>query len=331
MKPRRSEQTTKNANVSGRIRNIRKDKREQLIGTEENITLIPEPSHAVMRIAIIISVVLHLGLLMIKFSDPEKINDFFRSANLEVVIINAVTDEQPTDARLIAQANYAGGGDSNNPNDYATTPYDYAEFSLTGDSFEETQRQLNQARDESMRLLAQVQESYAQLPPIDPSWGENDPRRIAEEERRLELSNKIAAIEQQIREENARPRRMYIGPTARGDAQALYYDTIRRKIELRGTESFPQHAGLPLYGSLLMELVVNPQGNLINARVLQSSGNPVLDRQAQAIAASSGPFQAAPAELLKIEQNVEFVFIMRFNFLNEGRLSAELMERQSIR
>lgn len=331
MKQRRSEQTTKNASVSERIRNIRKDKEEQLTGAGESVSIIPEPSHAVMRLAIIISVVLHLGLLMIKFSDPEKIDNFFRSVNLEVVIINAVTDEQPTDAKLIAQGNYAGGGDSNNPHDYATTPYDYSEFSITGDSFEETQRQLNQAREESLRLLAQVQESYAQLPPIDPSWGENDPRRIAEEERRLELSNSIAAIEQQIREENARPRRMYIGPTARGDAQALYYDTIRRKIELRGTESFPQHAGLPLYGSLLMELVVNPQGILVNARVLQSSGNPVLDRQAQAIAVSSGPFQAAPAELLKIEQNVEFVFVMRFNFLNEGRLSAELLERQSVR
>ena len=288
--------------------------------------LTPKQSNTVLRTAIIVSVVFHLALLTIKFTDPEAINDFFQRSSLEVVLINAQSEEAPTNPQVRAQYDYAGGGDSEEKV-YATSSETHSEVFSAGDSFDEIQAELNAAREESMRLLNQVKAQYAQLPPIDPSWGENDPRRRAEEERRRQLSNTIAAIEQRIQEENARPRRMYIGPAARSDAQAMYYDMVRQKIEQRGTESFPQYAGLPLYGSLLMEVVVSPKGQMVSASVLQSSGNAVLDRQAQAIALKAGPFSAAPPELLRVEQNVEFVFVMRFNFLNEGKLTTELMER----
>lgn len=289
--------------------------------------LLPNQSNSFLRMAVIISVVFHLLLLTIKFTDPQAINDFFQRSSLEVVLLNVQGDQAPNNAQVLAQHNYAGGGESDDPRVYATTPQAYSDFESQGDSFESIQQQLNAARQESMRALAVVKEQFAQLAPIDPSWGENDPRRIAEEERRQELSNKIAAIEQRIQEENSRPRRMFIGPSARKDAQAMYYDSIRRKIEQKGTESFPQHAGVPLFGSLLMQVDVNAKGELVRHIVSQSSGNAILDRQAMAIVDSAGPFSAAPAELLRLESNVEFVFIMRFNFLNEGKVETELVQR----
>lgn len=284
-------------------------------------------SNMFLRVALVVSVVFHLFLLTIKFAGPEAIDDFFRNSPLDVILINAHSDEVPTNPQVLAQHNYAGGGDIEDKSVHASSPLVHSNEFSEGDSFEEIQASLNEARQESIRLLTQVKAQYAQLPPIDPSWGQNDPRRIAEEKRRLQLANAIAAIEQRIREENARPRRMYIGPAARSDAQAMYYDTIRQRIELKGTDNFPQYAGVPLYGSLLMQIIVNPKGQMVEAKIMQTSGNAVLDRQARTIAMQSGPFARAPEELLKTERNVEFVFIMRFNFLNEGKLTTELMER----
>ena len=295
--------------------------------------LMPAQSNAVLRIAVIVSVVFHLALLSIKFGAPEVINDFFRSSStLEVVLLNRGSEEAPTTPQVRAQVNNAGGGDSDNPDDYATSPTSYAPDAVSGDSvFEDSVAEIHARREETLRYLTQARDGLASLPPIDPSWGQDDPRRIAEEERRQQLLDDIAAIEQALREESARPRRMYIGPAAVSDVKAMYYDTIRKQIEARGTENFPQHEGRPMYGQLIMEIVVNPRGELVSTTVLEGSGNAILDRQAQAIAQNSGPFQSAPAELLRVERNVEFVFIMRFKFLNDGTVHTDQLERVSAR
>lgn len=293
----------------------------------EGQTLMPGQSNRVMRFAVTFSIIFHVALLMVKFADPVAINQFIRTSSLEVLLVNAATQEEPSEAKFVAQSNVRGGENTANEGMYATSPYDYSPIASPGDSHEDTIQRQNEAREENMRQLTTIKEQFSLMPPIDPSWGENDPRRIAEEERRRLLSDRIAAIEQKIREENSRPRRVYIGPEARSHVQAIYYDSIRKKIEIKGTESFPQHNGMPMYGNLLMEVSVNPEGALVKAAILESSGNAVLDRQAQAIAASAGPFPPAPPELLRVERNIEFVFIMRFKFLNEGKVETELLER----
>lgn len=289
--------------------------------------LMPRQSSKVMRFAIGFSIVFHVALMMVKFADPVAINNFLRTSSLEVILVNVTTPEAPTEANFVAPKDSAGGGESVNEGVIPTSPDEYSPISSAGDSWEDVIQQQNLQREQTVRQLTSAKEAFSLLAPIDPSWGADDPRRIAEEDRRRQLSDRIAAIEQKIQEESSRPRRMYIGPAARSHIQAVYYDSIRKKIEVKGTESFPQHNGVPMYGNLLMEVSVNPNGDLAKAVILESSGNAMLDRQAQAIAASAGPFPSAPAELLRVERNVEFVFIMRFKFMNEGRVETELLER----
>lgn len=312
-----------------------KSKKEALSQTAVDSTayddqmLMPSPSNKVFRFAIGFSIVLHLALLAVKFSDPVTINNFLRTTSLEVILINAASEDKPSEAVLVAQNDFAGGGESVEVGVYSSSPDEFSLQAQQGNDFEDTIRQMNEARQQTARELTSIKELYSMLPPIDPNLGESDPRRIAEEEYRRALSDKISAIEQRIEEENSRPRRMYIGPSTRSHVQAVYYDSIRKKIEIKGTESFPQHNGKPMYGSLLMEVSVNPVGVLTKTVIVESSGNPILDRQAQAIAASAGPFPAAPTELLKLERNIEFVFVMRFHFKSDGHVETELHERNA--
>lgn len=288
--------------------------------------LLTKESNSVLWWAVIASVIFHLCLLAIKFSDPKALEDLFTRKSLEVVLLNARTEDIPAQAQVMAQYNSAGGGESDN-NDYARASQAYDAVFSSGDSFEKMAAQVGAEAQNNMRMLQVLKESYGRMPPIDPTLGKDDPRRIAEEEKRKHISDRIAAIEQIVQETNARPRRMYIAPSAKRDDQALYFDAIRRKIEQKGTETFPRVSGRLLYGRLKIELVVNARGEFISARVMEGSGNTILDNQSLAIAREAGPFKAAPAELLKAERNVEFVFHMRFNFLDKGHLEVELMKR----
>ncbi|NBQ16025.1 MAG: hypothetical protein EBU31_15780, partial [Proteobacteria bacterium] len=64
---------------------------------------------------------------------------------------------------------------------------------------------------------------------------------------------------------------------------ASYYDHLRRAIEDKGTENFPQLGGQKLYGELTMIVTVNHDGRLIGTEVVDSSGNRALDRRAEAL------------------------------------------------
>jgi protein TonB len=79
---------------------------------------------------------------------------------------------------------------------------------------------------------------------------------------------------------------------------------MRQKIEAYGSAFFPRANGRPLYGSLVIVVSVDAQGQITNnaqgkdgISIGRSSGNPELDRQALAIVRASAPFGSFPAEM----------------------------------
>jgi periplasmic protein TonB len=64
-----------------------------------------------LSIALLISIVVHAGLLTVRFVDPERFNRVFQDTPLEVILVNAKSNEKPDMAKAIAQASLAGGGD----------------------------------------------------------------------------------------------------------------------------------------------------------------------------------------------------------------------------
>jgi periplasmic protein TonB len=116
------------------------------------------------------------------------------------------------------------------------------------------------------------------------------PVQAEREEKRRHLIKLLAEIERRINQENARPKKRYISPATREEVYALYYDHLRRAIEDKGTENFPEFGGKKLYGELTMIVEVNFDGRIQKVEVVQSSGNKTLDRRAEAIARSAAPF-----------------------------------------
>ena len=279
-------------------------------------------SFSTLQIALGVSIAVHAVLLTVRFVDPEGFNRIFQDTPLEVILVNAKTTEKPDPSKVqaIAQHTLAGGGDADKGR--ATTPLPASALTEMGDSPEDAQRKIEALQEQQMMLLAQVRRQLAALPPPDPKQAANTPEAQANEERRLQLFKLLAEIERRVNEQNARPKKRYISPATREEVYAVYYDHLRRKIEDKGTENFPTAAGRKLYGELTMILTVDRDGRVLDAEVVQTSGNATLDRRAMAIARSAAPFGRFSEAMRR--QADQIVVVSRFKFTRDETLETKL-------
>lgn len=269
-----------------------------------------------LQIALGLSIAIHALLLTVRFVDPERFDRVFQDTPLEVILVNAKSSERPDKAQAIAQASLAGGGDA--AKGRATSPLPYSALTSIGDDLEEAQRRMDQMLEQQTQLLAQVRQQLAVLPRPDPRKASEHADNQAQDEKRRQLVKLLAEIEKRINEENARPRKRYISPATREEVYAVYYDALRRKIEDKGTQNFPEQGGKKLYGELVMIVTVNHDGRVLDTEVAQGSGNRQLDRRAEAIARAAGPFgHFGPAMRAKADQ---IAVVSRFKFTREQTL-----------
>lgn len=272
-----------------------------------------------LQLALGVSVALHAALLTVRFVNPEGFNRVFQDTPLEVILVNAKSDELPQKAMAIAQANLAGGGDAEKGR--ATSPLPPQLKARVGDATEDEERRIEALKEQQNQLLAQARKALASLPPPDLQAINPSREAIEREQKRQALIKMLAEIEKRINEENARPRKRYISPATREEVYAIYYDDLRRKIEERGTTNFPEAAGRKLYGELTMVITVNHSGTVLSTEIVQSSGNPTLDRRAQAIVRGLAFGRFSEAMRRRADQ---IVVVSRFRFTREGGLRTQL-------
>ena len=65
-----------------------------------------------LPMAIAASLLLHAGLLAVRFSPPENSKSRPLASSLEIILVNARHDKVPLKADALAQANLNGGGDA---------------------------------------------------------------------------------------------------------------------------------------------------------------------------------------------------------------------------
>ena len=278
-------------------------------------------SFSPLQLALGASVAVHAVLLTVRFVDPESFNRVFQDTPLEVILVNARTNEKPDKAKAIAQASMAGGGDTEKGR--ATTPLPPSALSEAGETLEEeSQRKLQSLQEQQNLLLAQVKTQLAALPPPEPTQPGATPELVAHEEKRRRLIKLLAEIERRINMENARPKKRYISPATREEVYAIYYDKLRRLIEDRGTENFPEVSGRKLYGELTMIVTVNFDGRILGTEIVESSGNKALDRRAEVIARSAGPF--GPFSDTMRRRADQILVVSRFKFTRDETLETKL-------
>jgi len=275
---------------------------------------------SVMQLALAISVSLHAAVLGVRIVDPQDFNRVFQDTPLEVVLVNARTDEAPTKAQAIAQANLAGGGEAEAG--IATSPLPPSPSQIVGDDQTDATRQIEQLQQQQQQILAQIRREVAAMPVPDPRKASMTSAEREQEEKRQQKLHLLAQIEKEINEQNARPRRRYISPATREEVYAIYYDKLRHRIEDKGTANFPSLNGHKLYGELTVNLTIDARGHIVESEVVRKSSSRFLDQRALAIAQAAAPFGAFTDDMKSKADQI--VVTSRFRFTKTEGMQATM-------
>jgi protein TonB len=273
-----------------------------------------------LQVALGLSLAVHAGILTLRFVDPQAFERVLTDTPLEVILVNARSNEAPVKAQAIAQANLAGGGEA--AQGRATSPLAASAEVRLGDTADDARQRIDQMLQEQMQLLTQMRREAALMPP-DSGADQGTPEQRAERERRRQMIKQLAEIEKRINEENARPRKRYVSPATSEAVYAVYYDAMRRKIEDRGTRDFPEVQGRKLYGELTMNVTVDARGRVVEAEVVRPSQSRLLDQRAIAIVRSAAPFGAFTGAMRR--ETDQIVVTSRFRFTREDGFEAQTL------
>ncbi len=141
------------------------------------------------------------------------------------------------------------------------------------------------------------------------------------------LSAEIASLEAELSEDIQRyaksPRiSRQNSASTRRDVSAWYRDEWRKKVERIGNLNYPAEARrLGIYGSLRLLVTLNRDGAVTELKILESSGQPILDSAALRIVRLAAPFAPFTGELARQYDQVEIIRTWRF--LHGDRLSGQ--------
>lgn len=199
-------------------------------------------SHRTLQWTLGVSLALHVALLTLRFAAPQTFERVFEDTPLEIVLVNARSNERAKDAQALAQVSLAGGGNVTEVR-MSSSPLPAAIANEAGADISEVQRKIEALKVQQMRLLTKLKAELTDLSRDDPGDKNQAPDRQAREERKQQLIRQLAQIEQRVEQTQGAPRKRYISPATKEAVYALYYDKLRRTIEAQGTLNFPQARG----------------------------------------------------------------------------------------
>ena len=252
----------------------------------------------VLMTALAVSVGLHLLILAIRFVDPELLHQIAASPPLEVILVNARSEKRPAAAQALAQVNLDGGGA--NEQGRRTSPLPSSAVAIDGDALDAARRAVERLEQEQRKLLATYQRNKS-LVNTDlraaPAASTADNR-----EEQHPMTRMQAEIAKEISDYQKRPRVHHFMPSTSEYRFARYFEDWRVHVEKVGNEHYPEAARGKIYGTVVVTVVIDHNGGLVQSIVEQSSGSAVLDGAAQRIVKLSAPFAPFPPDMRDTDQ-----------------------------
>lgn len=269
--------------------------------------------------AILASLLVHGALLTVQLGVPQALNRLIEDSPLDVILVNARSEQAPDKAQARAQANLVGGGEAEAGWATANGP---VSPDAPDNSLEAVQARVKRMEREQQALLATLSKDAAFAAPSPDARAAADRSNPGPEDRQASLSKRLAEIQQRIQTENARPRKRFVSPSTQEAVYALYYDTLRRRIEDVGTKDFPEAEGQKLYGELTMNIMIDAAGHLLDAVIAQPSQSKLLDQRALAIVRRASPF--GPFTRAMQREADQIVVTSRFRFTKDEGITASV-------
>ncbi len=248
------------------------------------------------------------------------LTDANNEATIEVTLAQYRSQIQPDDADFIAQENQTGSGSQ----DEATVPSSPFLSDLNDADINEVrpapEAQVLNETPEQPNLTALTSINAEQVIAQQRNAPEQEERQaLSEQSSSEEISLAIASLQAQLdlqQQAFARQPRKYTlsSASARKSHEASYLDSWRRRVEAVGNINYPVQARQQqVYGNVRMLIALNASGQISETRIIQSSGESLLDQAAVDIVNLAAPFEPFPEELKAEADILEIVRTFRFH------------------
>lgn len=272
------------------------------------------PRNDYLRIALLLSLVIHAAVLTVHFSRPIPPKAAVNA--LEVTLVNARSTAAPIKPKMLAQDMLNGGGQVESGQ--ASSPLPRTAESPDEVVLAALHKKQQELEAEQLRLYTQLTAQQKVLPERqEPDLSEPSSESGADDvsqESRL-VNAQISALKERIERYNAQPRHQFSGPSARAVDYATYVEAWREKIELLGTEHYPREARGKVYGDLQLTVYIRKDGSLERVEIDRPSEHPILNLAATRIVQLAAPFAPLPASMAR---NTDVFAITRtWHFMNQ--------------
>ena len=277
-----------------------------------------ELSRERFRFMIFLSACAHALLVLgVGFTYLTDAND---ESSIEVTLAQYRSQIQPDDADFIAQENQTGSGSQ----DEATVPSSPFISDLNDADINEVRpapeaHVLNETPEQpNLTALSSINTEQAVAQQRDMPEQE-EKQALSEQSSSEEISLAIASLQAQLdlqQQALARQPRKYTlsSASARKSHEASYLDSWRRRVEAVGNINYPIKARQQqVYGNVRMLISLNASGQISETRIIQSSGESLLDQAAFDIVNLAAPFEPFPEELKAEADILEIVRTFRFH------------------
>ena len=248
------------------------------------------------------------------------LTDANNEATIEVTLAQYRSQIQPDDADFIAQENQTGSGSQ----DEATVPSSPFLSDLNDADINEVrpapEAQVLNETPEQPNLTALTSINAEQVIAQQRNVPEQEEKQaLSEQSSSEEISLAIASLQAQLdlqQQAFARQPRKYTlsSASARKSHEASYLDSWRRRVEAVGNINYPIKARQQqVYGNVRMLISLNASGQISEIRIIQSSGESLLDQAAVDIVNLAAPFEPFPEELKAEADILEIVRTFRFH------------------
>ena len=240
---------------------------------------------------------------------------------LDIILVQTRSPIDVEDADYLAQVSQQGGGNAEEkarPKELFSAPT----LSDTPGIAKQTsvQQIKKQKQNEKLALLTQKDAEYSINTETNPVKAEDDSTVDKSNTDQNNQTARLAAEISNIIEEQASiEKTKYLNSSTKEFTPAKYMREWINRVERVGNLNYPDQARRKkLSGTLILDVVINSEGELVKTDLRQSSGHQILDDAAKRIVKLAAPFSAFPD---KLRQEADVIHITRsWEFLNNSRI-----------
>lgn len=257
------------------------------------------PEQNYLRWGVALSLCIHAAFLVLRI--PASTEPVERPPAMNVMLVNAFTEQAPLAPTVIAQDNLEGGGQLAQPV-MAANPLPRVGEQAEDVSLIALTRQRQQLELQQDQLLKQLLSSWQAKPDQSRSQDKEEAPANGQDEtdqQALEQNARIAAILNQIERYNQRPRKYFDAPSAIANPFAAYVDAWRTRIEDVGSQHYPPGDGDRPSGDLQASVTIAASGAVLDVTIDRPSADPRINQAVRRIIELAQPFPAFPAHLAR--------------------------------